>query len=74
MYIKKNVINEIFRELYPDNLYLIDGNHIEEIFKVIESNKKNIELRLPNEITVIKEYNNLYFNKNYGNLILMTLN
>lgn len=65
-YIKKNVINEIFRELYPDNLYLIDGNHIEEIFKVIESKKQNIELRLPNEITVIKEYNNLYFNKNYG--------
>lgn len=50
-------------ELYPDNLYLVDNNHINEIFKLINSSKKNISMYLPNGIRVSKEYNHLYFNK-----------
>ncbi len=62
-YIKKSIINSILSELYPDNLYLVDNNHINEIFKLINSSKKNIGMYLPNGVRVSKEYNHLYFNK-----------
>ncbi|MCH5167105.1 MAG: tRNA lysidine(34) synthetase TilS [Erysipelotrichales bacterium] len=63
-FIKKQILLFILRELYPDNLYLVDSNHIDEINKVIESDKPNISIKLPNNINVIREYNKLIFNKN----------
>ena len=62
-FIKLKLLNEIVRIYYPDNLYLIDDNNIVEILKVINSNKKNIELVLPDNIKVVKEYDKLFFNK-----------
>lgn len=64
-YIKKQILHYILNELYPDNLYLIDNKHVLELIKIIESDKPNITLMLPNNIKVIKEYNKLIFNEYY---------
>ena len=63
-YLKKQILFYILSELYPDNLYLVDSNHILELKKIINSDKPNISINLPNNINVIKEYNKLHFNKN----------
>ena len=62
-YLKKQVLFSILSSLYPDNLFLVDSNHINELLKIINSEKPNITITLPNNIKVIKEYNNLVFNK-----------
>lgn len=61
-YMQKRLIYSILEDLYPDNLYLVNANHIEEIIKVINSKQPNIEINLPNNIGVLREYNKLYFN------------
>lgn len=61
-YMQKRIIYSILEDLYPDNLYLVNANHIEEIIKIINSRKPNSELVLPNNIRVLREYNKLYFN------------
>ena len=60
-FLKDKVLEEVIRPYYPDDLYLINDNHINEILKVINSEKPNVELILPN-IRVVKEYNKLIFN------------
>jgi tRNA(Ile)-lysidine synthase len=62
-FIKKLVLNEIIRKYYPDDLYFIENTHINEILKVISSDKVNIELFLPKNVKVIKEYDKLYINR-----------
>ena len=63
-FMKDKVLEEIIRPYYPDNLYLINDNHINELLKLIDSDKANIELVLPNNIIVRKEYNKLIINTN----------
>ncbi len=60
-YIKRKIINKILEMLYPDNLYLVNSNHIEEILKIINSKQPNIAINLPNNMQVVKEYLQLYF-------------
>ena len=64
-FIKDKLLKEIIRIYYPDDLYLINDNHINEILKVINSDKPNIELILPSSVSNIrvrKEYDKLLFN------------
>ncbi len=61
-YLKRKIIEYILNEIYPDNLYLVDSNHVNEILKIIISDKPNIEVLLPNNIKIVKEYNKLLFN------------
>jgi len=60
-FIKDKLLREIIRIYYPDNLYLIDDNNINELLKAITSDKPNISIVLPNNIKVRKEYDKLYF-------------
>lgn len=60
-YMQKRVLYRILEELYPDNLYLVDNNHVNEIIKVIKSDKPNIIMRIPNNISVVKSYTSLRF-------------
>lgn len=66
-YLQRKILENIISKLYPDNLYLIDRNHINEIMKIIVSKKPNISLTLPNNISVKRAYNKLSFNV-YTNL------
>lgn len=67
-YIKINVLKYILAILYPDNLYLINHHHIDELLKIIDSNKPNISIILPNNINVKKVYNKLIFNSGISNI------
>ena len=60
-FMKDKVLEEVIRPYYPDDLYLINDNHINELMKMINSNKPNIVLELPNMI-VTKKYDKLLFN------------
>lgn len=62
-YIQKRVLEYILSTLYIDDLYLVDDNNINEIFKIINSNKSSISLNLPNNHIIRKEYNYLYVDK-----------
>ena len=57
--IKTKVIESILFDIYKNEINIITKQHIEEIFKVIGSNNKKIDL--PNNIIVEKEYSNLIF-------------
>lgn len=60
-YIQRRIINNILEGIYPDNLYLVNGNHIDEVLKIIKSSQPNIKVSLPNNVCVTKEYDKLYF-------------
>lgn len=55
------IINYILEGIYHDDLMLIYDSHIELIYKLIKSAKPNAYIHLPNNIKVIKSYNNLTF-------------
>ena len=61
-YIKVKVLEEIFRILFVDNLYLINNNHINKVLEIIYSNKPNIKVNLVDNLDVIKSYDSLEFN------------
>lgn len=60
-YIQKKIINNILSKWYPDNLFLVNNNHVEEIFKIINSDKPNIFITLPNNLGIKRVYDKLYF-------------
>lgn len=59
--IKRRVLQIILEQLFEDDLMLITDEHIELIDKLINSSKVNSYIILPNNIKVLKEYNNLTF-------------
>jgi tRNA(Ile)-lysidine synthase len=67
-FIKDKLLKEIVRIYYPDDLYLIDDNNIVEILKLINSEKPNIELLLPNNILIKKQYDKLIFNSKLSDI------
>ena len=62
-FLQKEIIYRILRLFYIEDLYVIEDSHVEEIFKLIRSNKPNIILRLPNGLSLIKEYRRVKFSK-----------
>lgn len=61
--IQKLLLESIISDWYPDDLFLINNNHIDEVFKIIDNDKKNITLVLPSNIYVIREYDKLILTK-----------
>ena len=61
--IKNRVLEYILSTLYIKDLYLVDDNNINEILKVINSDKPTLSLKLPNNHIIIKEYDKLYVDK-----------
>ncbi len=57
--IQKEIINKILQKIYNEDIVLIDDSNIKDIFELINSNKSNIVINLPNSIVVRKEYNNV---------------
>lgn len=66
-YIKKKELESVILDIYGDNINVINKKHIENILKITEYNK-NSEIDLPNNIKVIKSYNNLKFINNKDKL------
>lgn len=59
--LQEKVLNSILASIYHDDLMLINDRHVQLIQQLINSNKKNTVVYLPNQITVIKSYDILSF-------------
>lgn len=62
--IKKQLLYTILEDIYQDDLFLITDVHVNMILDLINQSKTNGYLYLPNEVKVLKSYNELYIGKN----------
>lgn len=63
--IQKKVLEEILKTIYNDNnINLVNESNIKTIIDLINSNKPNSYITLPNNIVVLKEYDYLSFDRN----------
>lgn len=60
--IQTKIIYNILEKIYGDDLLIIHDAHVDLIFDLINSNKSNSIVHLPNSIIIIKSYNELNFN------------
>ena len=60
--IQTKIIYNILEKIYGDDLLIIGDAHVDLIFDLIKSNKSNSIIHLPNNIIIIKAYNELSFN------------
>ena len=63
--IKKNILYEFLRVVYDNKLNNIKDKNITSILNIINSNKPNLTLNIPEHKIVIKEYDKLYITDNY---------
>ena len=61
--IKTNILYNILEELYKDDLMLVTDKHVELLFELIDSNRPNSKLHLPNNLIAIRRYNEIEFTK-----------
>jgi len=59
--IQTKIIYNILEKIYGDDLLIIGDAHVELIFDLINSYKSNSIIHLPNNIIIIKSYNELSF-------------
>ncbi len=62
--IQTNIIYNILEKIYGDDLLIIGDAHVELIFNLINSNRSNSIVHLPNNVVATKAYNELVFNYN----------
>lgn len=58
---QKKILEYILKEVYNDDLSLINSSHVELIIELIKGNKPNAVVKLPHGIEVVKEYDVLSF-------------
>lgn len=56
----KRIVDDIFANVFQDDIVMIDSRHVELVMETINSNKANLTVNLPNNYVVVKEYNKLY--------------
>lgn len=59
--IQTKIIYRILERIYGDDLLIVNDAHVELIFNLIKSNKSNSIVHLPNNVIIIKAYNELSF-------------
>lgn len=59
--LQEKVLNTILETIYQDDLMLIHHRHVELIYHLIHSKKKNGFIYLPNQVKVVKAYSLLSF-------------
>ena len=62
--IQKEILYKILEKIYKQDLNLINDKHVLDIFKLINNDKSNMIINLPNNIIVRKKYNNLVIELN----------
>ena len=60
--IQSKIIYNLLERIYGDDLLIIGDAHVELIFDLINSNKSNSIVHLPNNVIIVKAYNELSFN------------
>lgn len=67
-YIQKEILYYVMEDFYQDDLILVNDKHIELLMYLINSNKSNLVVNLPNEILAIKSYNEFYLKRETGEI------
>lgn len=60
----RKITERFLFENYKDNISKVTGFHVDNIIRMIKSNKPNVSLKLPANKKLIKSYNDLYFDNN----------
>lgn len=66
--IKSRVLGYILENIYSDDMFVIHDKHIELLQELINSDKKNTKVYLPNNVVAIKEYDKLKIENNNSNV------
>lgn len=61
--IQKGIIEYIYRNIYEDDLIMIDTRHIDLMLQAINSSKEHLSFNLPNDYLIEKNGNNVYLRK-----------
>lgn len=59
--LREKIIEEILNKIYKDDLRYVTQKHIKMILDLIKNKKPNLEIYLPQQVQIIKEYNSLVF-------------
>ncbi len=59
--IQEKILYRILEEIYHDDMMVLHDRHVQLLFDLIHSKKKNTYIYLPNNIKVVKEYQILRF-------------
>ena len=59
--IQTKIIYNILEKIYGDDLLIVGNAHVDLIFGLLSSNKSNSVVHLPNNVIVVKSYNELTF-------------
>ena len=59
--LQKRIIDYIFEKYYEDDIIFISDSHVNLVFDILNSNKSNVIVNLPNNYLAVKEYDKLYF-------------
>ncbi len=63
-FLKKNILYYIMNDIYNNESNIITEKHIQNILTMINSNKPNLSINMPQSKILVKEYNKLYIKKN----------
>ena len=66
-FIQKNLIFKILKNIYNNTPNIIKEKNINDILSLINNNKPNLTINLPNQLKIIKSYNQIYFHKKTTN-------
>lgn len=59
-FLKKEILYFMMSNFYQDDLILVNDRHIELLESMINGNKKNCTVNLPNEVIAVREYDYFY--------------
>ena len=59
--VQERIVARILEEVFHDDMMMISSRHMDLLFSLIFSKKKNSYLYFPNNIKVVKEYNEIRF-------------
>lgn len=63
-FLKKNILYYIMNDIYNNESNIITEKHIQNILAIINSNKPNLSINMPQSKILVKEYNKLYIKNN----------
>ena len=69
-FLQKEILYHFMQQFYHDDLLLVNDKHINLLDSVINGNKKNVIVNLPNEVNAIREYDYFYLKKQTEELTL----
>lgn len=60
--VRDNILYRILQVKYGDKISSISSNNVDEIYKIIYSQKSNVKVSLPHNFEFVKSYDYCYFN------------